>query len=427
MTFNQFSLLKTKRFLPLFLTQFLGAFHDNLFKNALVVLILYNVTVDAPIAPEILVTLATAIFILPFILFSATGGQLADKYPKHLVIRKIKMAEILVAVLGLISLVSGSIALSFFTLFALGTQSAFFGPSKYSILPVHLKDHELIGGNALVNTGTFLAILIGTIAGTLMITLPYGAGTVGMFLLVIAVAGFISSLYIPATESSKQNLEIRRNPFSGTIANLKRTWGQSRTVVRAVFGIGWFYFLGALYLSQFPNYTRLILGADEQVLALFIALFSIGVGIGGLLNNRLLGGAVSAKFVPYAALGITIFTIDLFLASLPFAGVLPTDVLVTLGAFIGEWSGMRIAFDIFMISVCGGLFVVPLFATVQHFTDDSARARIVAGNAIINSCFILASAGFAALLLTLGLGITELFLLFGIVNLGAVRVFKMTP
>ena len=423
MNFNQFSLLKTRRFLPLFLTQFLGAFHDNLFKNALVVLILYGAATQATSNPEILVTAATGIFILPFILFSAMGGQLADKYPKHLLIRRIKTAEMGIALLGFASLLSGSLILSFITLFALGTQSAFFGPSKYSILPEHLEDHELIGGNALVNTGTFLAILIGTIAGTLMITMAAGKVIVSTVLLAVAVAGYFCSRFIPPNIDHAPNLYIKLNPIAGTVANIKRTFSQTPDIVYAVCGTGWFYFLGALFLAQFPNYTKLTLGADEFVLALFMALFSIGIGIGGLLNNRILGGNITARFAPFAMLGITAFTFDLYFASLPFANIASTDMLASLPHFIASWAGIHIAIDIFMISVCGGIFVVPLFAIIQHRTNDKERARVVAGNAIIDSCCILLSAVLSALLFTLGASILQLFIIFACVNIAVAFVF----
>lgn len=418
MAFNQFTLLKTRRFLPLFATQFLGAFHDNLFKNALVVLILYGTTTQTDISPEILVTMATGIFILPFILFSAMGGQLADKHPKHEVIHIIKLAEIGIAVLGFASLLSGSLALSFLTLFALGTQSAFFGPSKYSILPEHLEDYELIGGNALVNTGTFMAILIGTIAGTLLVTLPAGKIIVGGSLLLIAVAGYLTSRAIPEKPATLSALYIKLNPFRGTIDNIKRTFSQSREIVYAVLGTGWFYFLGALFLAQFPNYTKLVLGGDERVLALFMVLFSIGIGIGGLLNNRLLHAEISMRFTHLAALGISLFTFDLYWASLPFAAAPAHDMLVSVHEFITTPTGIRIAFDIFMVSVCGGLFVVPLFAMIQHRAENEMRARIVAGNAIADSFFILMSAVLCAMLLAAGVTILQLFLIFGIGNIG---------
>ena len=269
MQVNQFSLLGEKRFLPLFITQFLGAFHDNVFKNALVVLLLYGVASNAQDDTELLVTAAAALFILPFILFSALGGQLADKFPKQKVIRSIKLAEIAIAVLGAASLLSGSIVLSFVALFALGSQSAFFGPSKYAILPDHLKTDELIAGNALLNTGTFLAILLGTIAGTVLITLGTGIWIVCGLMVFSAALGYISSRSIPATIPKAPDLKLDFNPITETLDILRFAFSQRRGVVLSIVGVAWFYFLGGMFMAQFPNFTKGTLGADETVLALF--------------------------------------------------------------------------------------------------------------------------------------------------------------
>jgi MFS family permease len=226
---NQFLLLKDNRFAPLFLTQFMGAFHDNLFKNALVVLLLYSASIQSVYDPKILVTLATAIFIVPFVLFSAIGGQLADKYPKDRVIRIIKIVEVAIALLGSVSIISGMLWLNFLTLFCLGTQSAFFGPSKYSIVPQHLKEDELIGGNALLNTGTFLAILIGTIAGTTLVTINGGQVVVSILLVVCALCGYIASRAIPHAAEKSPDLALNFNPFTQSVQSFKKLgftfWG----------------------------------------------------------------------------------------------------------------------------------------------------------------------------------------------------------
>lgn len=409
---NQFSLLGQKRFLPLFITQFLGAFHDNVFKNALVVLLLYAVGINAPKNPEMLVTLAAGLFILPFILFSAMGGQLADKFPKQKIIRVIKLAEIAIAALGTAALFTGSIELSFVTLFALGTQSAFFGPSKYSILPDHLKSDELISGNALLNTGSFLAILFGTIAGTVLIAMQGGALIVSCLLVGTACAGYAAACFIPPTVSKAPNLKINFNPITETYSILKHAFMQDRKVVRSIVGVAWFYFLGGMFMAQFPNFTRGTLGANEHVLALFLVMFSIGIAFGGLLNNRLLRGRVEAVFVPLAILGITIFSIDLYFASNLIVGA----ELIGLKDFVTNSAHWRILFDVCMISICGGLFVVPLNAIIQHFTEQRHRARIIAGSAILNAVFIFASSIFSAAILTKGLEVRDIFLTFALVN-----------
>lgn len=426
MSHNQFTLLRDKRFLPLFITQFLGAFHDNLYKNALVVLLLYSVTANAPQNPELLVTLAAGLFILPFILFSALGGQLADKFPKHRVIRVVKLAEIGIAGLGTIALLSGSINFSFLALFALGTQSAFFGPSKYSILPQHLQKDELIGANALLNTGTFLAILFGTIAGTILITLSAGKLLVSGLLVLCAVGGYLASRFIPASKPPVPDLKLNFNPLIETFDVLKQTFSQKSHIVESILGVAWFYFLGGMFMAQMPNYTEGTLNANEHVLAFFLVIFSIGIAIGGLLNNRLLSGRVEAVYVPLAVLGITIFSIDLYFSGEPLEG--QNKELLGLKEFLWSISHWRVVLDISMIALCGGLFVVPLNTIIQHYTPEDIRARILAGSNIINALFIAASSIFSAVLILNGWEIRELFLAFALINaFVALYICKLLP
>lgn len=424
MQVNQFSLFKNKRFLPLFITQFLGAFHDNVFKNALVVLLLYSVGTHAETDTEFLVTMAAGLFILPFILFSALGGQLADKFPKQKVIRCIKLVEIIIAILGGVSLLIGSIPLSFAALFALGAQSAFFGPSKYAILPDHLKANELIAGNALLNTGTFLAILLGTIVGIVLIRLDAGAWIVSGLILTSAVLGYISSRAIPATAPKAPDLKLDFNPITETYQILRFAFSQKRGVILSILGVAWFYFLGGMFMAQFPNFIKGTLGADETVIALFLMVFSIGIAIGGLLNNRLLKGRIEAVYVPLAALGITVFSIDLYFAS----GLEKGDALIGFEAFIGAAANWRILFDVWMIALCGGLFVVPLNSIVQHFTDEKERSRVIAGNAILSALFGFASATISAALILNGWEIRELFLALALMNaFVAIYICKLLP
>jgi len=423
---SQFALLKDRRFLPLFATQFLGAFHDNLFKNALVVLLLYGVGTSTAENPELLVTLAAGLFILPFVLFSALGGQLADKFPKHRVIRVIKLVEIAIAVLGAIALLSGSINASFLVLFALGTQSAFFGPSKYSILPQHLKTDELIAGNALLNTGTFLAILFGTITGTVLITIGAGKLLVCGLLILVALCGYLASRFIPKALPKAPNLKLNFNPVTETIDILRHTFSQKRGVVQAILGVAWFYFLGGMFMAQMPNYTEGTLGGNEHVLAFFLVIFSVGIAIGGLLNNRLLKGRVEAVYVPLAVLGITIFSIDLYFAGGDMHN--NSGELLGVGAFLSVFSHWRIVLDISMIALCGGLFVVPLNTIIQHYTLEDTRARVLAGSAIVNSLFIVVSALFSVILILKGWEIRELFLAFAIMNaFVAIYICKLLP
>ena len=419
MSHSQFDLLKEKRFFPLFAAQFLGAFHDNLFKNALVVLMLYGAVSGAEaigVDTKILVTLATGIFILPFILFSALGGQYADKYQKDQVIRVVKLVEIAVAVLGAVSLLSGSVILSFVTLFALGAQSAFFGPSKYSILPQHLREDELIGGNALLATGTFLAILTGTIVGAAFVTMTGGVIVISILLCVVAGAGYFASRSIPEAPASAPDLKINYNIVSETYRILHHLFTHRRSVIEASMGVAWFWFLGGMFLSQLPNFTKDVLGATNDVFTLFMALFSIGVAAGGLLNNRLLGGRVAAVYVPLAALGITVFSIDLYFAGNGYQGG-TAENMISLGAFMSTFGGWRIMVDITLIAIFAGLYVVPLNTIIQHDTPEDIRSRILAGSAILNSIFVVASSVLSAILLSIGFGVTGLFLVFALANM----------
>lgn len=424
MSKNQFDLLKQKKFLPLFITQFLGAFHDNLFKNALVALLLYTMTFQTGVDPKILVTMAAGILILPFILFSAIAGQLADKYPKDVVIRKIKLAEIGIGVIGVAALFSGSVFLSFFTIFLLGAQSAFFGPCKYSILPDHLEDDELIGGNALMNTGTFLAILIGTILGTLLIMMPGGFYIVSAIMIGAAVVGYLSSCKIPTTIPKAPQLKIDLNPITETIEIVQNVFRQRPMVFRSILGASWFYFMGSMFMAQFPNYTKEAIGADESVLAFFLMIFSVGVGIGGLLNNRLLNGRVEAVYVPLAILGMMFFSIALYFST----PSVPSPELLTISGFLSNVWHYPIILNIFLIAVCGGLYVVPLNAIIQHYTQDRDRARVIAGSAIIDSIFIITAMAISAVLLMLGWSVEGLFFTFAIFNLFvAVYVCTLLP
>lgn len=411
---SQFALLKDRRFLPLFVTQFLGAFHDNLFKNALVILLLYDIGAAGRAAggydPKLLVTLAAGLFILPFVLFSALGGQLADKYPKERLIRRIKAAEIGIACAGAWALMSGYVALSFIVLFALGVQSAFFGPGKYALLPQHLRKDELIGGNALLVTGTFIAILCGTIIGAVTVLQEQGREIVGMLLLLCAAAGYLSSRFIPSAPPPVAGLKLDFNLWHEIRDIVRFVLSQDRHIARAIIGVGCFYFLGGLFMAQFPNYTKEALGADEQVLAFFLVLFSIGVSCGGLLNNRLLKGEIGTRYVPWALLGIAVFSSDLYFAAVQTGGVAADAPYTGLTAFLSVAAGWRIIFDVIMIALCGGLYVVPLNAIIQHYAPPECRARILAGSAIVNALFIMASSVLTALMITAGWRIETLFL-----------------
>lgn len=427
---NQFLLLKQKKFLPLFITQFLGAFHDNLYKNALVVLIIYHLAVEQGMdekTQQLLTTLAAGVLILPFFLFSAMGGQLADKFPKETVMQKVKIFEICIAALGSLSLFTASLPMCYFTLFLLGTHSAIFAPSKYSILPQHLDQKELIGGNALLNTGTFLAILLGTIIGTVVMGASAGVYMVSGLMFITAITGYVSSRKIPHAPPKAANLKFSLNPFTETFAVMKYTLSQPRDITLSMLGKAWFFLVGSMFMAQFANFTKGNLGGNEHILTLFLVLFSVGIAVGGLCNQKLLKGQISAVFVPLAALGLTIFSIDIYYASLT-AYQPPAGTLIDIPEFLSHMENWRIAFDVFMVAFFGGLYVVPLSAIIQDKTPEETRARIMAGSSIIDSLFMVVSAIVSATLIGMGWTIPELFLGFALANgLVALYICRLLP
>ena len=417
-----FSLLRTRRFFPLLVSQFLGAFHDNIFKNAFVVLILFEQTYSNDSAHDaaIIATLAAGIFILPFVLFSSLGGNLANKFPKHIVIKATKIAEIPIAILGSAAIFSSSVHLSYATLFLLGTQSALFGPSRYAIMPEHLGKKELVAGNGLISAAIFLAILTGTIAGTALITQPDGKTIVMFLLFLCAFIGTFSSFFIPACRAQAPQTILVFNPFKTISSVLYSVWHQPPLFLVPIMGIGWFYFLGSFFLSQFPNYARSVLFVDEIVLTFFLTFFSIGIAAGGLINAWLLRNKTSTRYVPLAMLGITVFSIDLYFSSRAFGDAL---TLMNLNTFINQPGSIRILCDIALIALCGGLFQVPLNTILQQYAPAFSRADLLAASATINSIFIVFSSVFAAIVLSSGWAIHEVFVILAILNTIALFLF----
>jgi len=300
---SQLHLLRTRRFLPLFVTLFLGAGNDNLFKNAIAVFVLYRIAGQASLDGGILVTVAAGIFILPFFLFSATGGQLADKLDKALLIRAVKLAEVLIMALGAVALFTGDVYFMLGVLFLMGTQSAIFEPVKYSILPVHLHEDELIGGNAFLEAGTFVAILLGTIAGGLLVLIENGITVIATGIVGLALMGLAASFYIPRAEAPEPDLAINPNLMAETWATIRRATSK-RAIFLSILGISWFWLIGATLLAQFPNLAKSVFNADNQVVTLLLVVTTIGIGLGSLLCDTILKGEVSAKYVPFAAFGM---------------------------------------------------------------------------------------------------------------------------
>ncbi|MBI5165818.1 MAG: MFS transporter, partial [Magnetospirillum sp.] len=407
------ALLKSRKFGPLFLTQFLGAANDNVFKNALVILVVYQLGEGAGIKPAVMGTLAAASFILPFFLFSATAGQLADRYEKSAMIRVVKVAEVALMLLAAVGFITLSPWFLLFVLFLLGTQATFFGPLKYAILPDHLSEDDLIGGNALIEGGTFLAILLGTIAGGLLVLSPDGTLWVAGLVVALAGAGLAASRAIPHARVASPSLEISFNVWRETIA-IVCSARERRDVFLAILGISWFWLVGATYLSQFPAFTKDVLGADNQVVTFFLTLFSLGIGLGSLLCSKLLKGEISAAPVPLAALAITVFSFDLAVVAegVDIAG----GMVVGLPEFLSRIDNWRIIADLLLVSVSGGIYAVPLYAILQARADESRRARTIAANNVLNALFMTLGAVVTALLLAVGVAVTGVFLLMAVAN-----------
>ncbi len=378
MVHNQFTLLKTRRFLPLFITQFLGAFNDNIFKNALVILITYVLAEKAGLNSQLMVTAAAGVFILPFFLFSATAGQLADKYEKTQLIRIIKLGEILIMLGATAAFFLENVTLLMIILFLMGTQSSFFGPVKYGILPEKLEPDELIGGNGLIEAGTFVSILTGTIIGGLLILTSNGIWFVAALLLVIASLGWVSSWYIPPGEAADPGLPVNYN-FIQETWNIVSYARKKRDIFLSILGISWFWLVGATFLAQFPTYAKDIIGGNEQVVTLFLTVFSVGIGIGSLLCNKLLRGEIVATYVPLGILGMTLFTVDLYFASQHTFNA-SSEVMIGAAAFLSHFTSWRILADMFLISISSGIYIVPLYAILQSRSDPSHRSRTIASN-----------------------------------------------
>jgi acyl-[acyl-carrier-protein]-phospholipid O-acyltransferase/long-chain-fatty-acid--[acyl-carrier-protein] ligase len=424
MTGSQFALLRSRRFLPLFVTQFLGALNDNFFKNAFVILLTYRLAQEAGLNGQVLVTAAAGLFILPFFLFSATAGFLADKFEKRRLILAVKIAEIVFMAIAVAGFYSGHVVLLFTVLFLMGVHSTFFGPIKYGILPAHLVPDELLAGNALIEAGTFLAILIGTILGGVLILSPQGIAVVSGGLLAVAIAGLVAAIFIPPAPPPAPELRIRFNIIADTI-DMLRYARQRRELFLAMLGISWFWLVGATFLSQFPTLAKDVIGADENVVTLFLTAFTIGIALGSLLCNKLLAGTVSTRLVPLGALGISLFPIDLYYAS---AAIPPAGALLGIGDFLGHLAGWRIVGDLVLIAISGGVFIVPLYTFLQARSEESHRSRIIAANNIWNALFMVAAAIATVVLLETGFTVPQVFLIVAIVNFGvALWICRLLP
>ncbi len=408
------TLLAARRFLPLFVTQFLGALNDNLFKNAMVLLLLWREGAAGPA----LVAAAGGVFILPYALFSSLAGELADRSVMARLIRAVKLFEIALMLLGAAGFVTGDPWLLMAVLFGMGVHSTFFGPVKYAILPVQLAAAELVTGNGLIEAGTFLAILIGTILGGGLVLLEGGIWVVSAAALLVAGLGYAAARSIPPTAPAAPGLRLDWNLWRGTFHILALTRANP-VVWRAILAISWFWTVGATVLSQFPVLAKDVLGASGTVVTLFLATFSIGIGVGSLLEARLLHGHLSLRHVPWACLGISLFTFDFVLAS-------GGGQFVDPAALLAGVAGWRILADLFGLAVCGGVFSVPLYTLMQERSDPAIRSRVIASNNVMNAVFMVAGAVVATVLAGQGVGSPTILALTAVANLTALALIWRT-
>ncbi|AMB85916.1 glycerol acyltransferase [Pseudomonas agarici] len=421
---SQFGLLRTRRFLPFFVTQALGAFNDNIFKQSLILAILYKLSIDGD--RGIWVNLCALLFILPFFLFSALAGQFGEKFAKDALIRLIKLGEVVIMAVGAVGFLFDHLSLMLVALFAMGTHSALFGPVKYSILPQALREEELVGGNGLVEMGTFLAILAGTIGAGIMMSSGHYAPVVSVTIVGVAVLGYLASHGIPRAAASSPRLRLNWNIFSQSWATLRLGLGQTPAVSRSIVGNSWFWFVGAIYLTQIPAYAKAWLYGDETVVTLILTVFSVGIAVGSMLCERLSGRKVEIGLVPFGSFGLTLFGLLLWWHSgnLP-QNVQANDWLNVLGHHPAWW----VLLDILGLGVFGGFYIVPLYALIQSRTAENERARVIAANNILNALFMVVSAIVSILLLSVAkLSIPELFLVVSLMNVAVnAYIFKIVP
>jgi 1-acyl-sn-glycerol-3-phosphate acyltransferase len=421
---SQFSLLTQRRFGPFFWTQFFGAFNDNVFKTALVTIITYQALNWTTLDAGFLNQLIPGLFILPFLLFSATAGQIADKFDKARLARFVKLFEIAVMLVAAVGWMTHNLWLLVAAVVGMGVHSTLFGPVKYAYLPQHLAKNELIGGNGLIEMGTFVGILMGEVLGVFLVMVPsLGTKLVAGGTLAIAVLGWILSRRIPVSPAPVPNLRINWNPFTEAIRNINFS-RHNRTVFLSVLGNSWFWFYGAIILAQFPLYAKVYLHGDHGVFVLLLMVFSLGIGVGSLLCDRLSGRKIEIGLVPFGSIGLSVFGIDLYFASLGYTNAAPVDVW----GFIAQHGSLRILFDCVMIGVFGGFYIVPLFALIQTRCDPAHVSRTIAGMNILNSLFMVTSALVAMVLLSMGFSIPQIFLTTALLNAAvAIYIFLLVP
>lgn len=421
---NQFSLMREQRFRPFFFTQFLGAFNDNVFKTSLITLVAFHATSLSSVDGGTLATLLPGLFILPFFLFSATAGQLADKFEKSQIIRYVKVFEICIMLFASAGFFLHNIWLLGTALFMMGMHSTIFGPVKYAYLPQHLKQTELIGGNGMVEMGSFVAILLGQILGAWLTIQSQHEIITSLTILLIAVMGYATSRGVPNSPAAATKLKINWNPVTETYRSIQFIW-QHQTIWLAIIAISWFWFYGATLLAQFPSLAKNVLYGDESVFILLLSIFSLGIGIGSLMCEKLSKGKVELGLVVFGAIGLTLFGADLYYSSTSIHESLNNKTFFDYLAFVGKhydqhghyiWTYWRLLADIALIGFFGGLYIVPLYAFIQTRAEKSHQSRVIAANNILNALFMVVSAIFSVLIFNQGFSIPQLFLVTAILN-----------
>jgi 1-acyl-sn-glycerol-3-phosphate acyltransferase len=405
-------LLVRRGFLAFFVTQLLSAFNDNFFKNAVIIWISATKARAFGLEPEVMISLCTGVFILPFFVFSATAGQLADRYGKTGLIRLIKAAEIAIMALAALGFFTASLPALLVAIFLMGMHSAFLGPIKYAILPQLVAADELVAGNALVEMGTFLAILAGTIGGGRLILEPRGAALTAAAVIGCALFGYVASLRMPRLPAVAPELHVSVNPLRPTLEILRIT-ARTRAVFLSALGISWFWFFGAAMLTLMPTYVTLTLGADERVITLFLALFCIGIALGSLLCEKISGKNLELGLVPFGSFGMTLFTLDLFFVGVPAHGAAaPLEIM----EFLRTPHAPRVLCDLFGIALFGGFYNVPLYTMIQQRAEPAERSRVIAGNNVLNALFMVVASGMLAGLFALKLSVPTIFLVIALLN-----------
>jgi 1-acyl-sn-glycerol-3-phosphate acyltransferase len=425
---SQFTLLSQRRFAPFFWTQFLGAANDNIFKVAFTVLVTYKAAQWGNIPPSQAAFLIGAIFILPFVFLSATSGQLADKYEKGKIMRFVKSFEIAIMVLAAVGFIYKQPYVLYACVFFMGLHSTLFGPVKFAYLPQHLGDKELTGGNGLVEMGTFVAILIGSIVGTTLGGMgDNGLTIIAVIGLVVAAAGRVCAGFIPNTPASAPDLVINWNPISETWRNLKIAKG-NRTVFLSLLGISWLWFVGAIFLTSFTPYAKDTIGGNESVVTVLLATFSIGIAIGSMLCEKLSGPKVEIGLVPFGSIGMSLFAVDLYFASQGLGANNTGASGIGAAAFVTDSRHWRVLFDLFGLAMFSGFYSVPLYALIQSRCEPAYRARIVGANNILNALFMITASVLAGALLAAKFTIPQLFLITALLNaVVAIYIYTLVP